>query len=932
MTHSRVAALISAGLALLLSTGRPSAGTAVPDSSAWAPDRPEPGSVEAIREHTTEARYLPATVAYLPVSDTVPSPAKLLGRVSGAPDALTGVEDCNRYMRALAAASPRVELEVIGRSEEGRDILLVLVSSQANLQQLDRHRETTARLADPRRTDASSMEALVREGKAFYHLTGGLHSTETGSPEMLMELAYRLAVSEQPDIRAVRENLVVLITPILEVDGRDRVVQWYERHLRDSKLSYEEMEAILSPPYWGHYTFHDNNRDGMQLTTALNRAVGETFARYHPIVVHDLHESVPLLYISPGHGPYSRALDPLAVEEWALMAHHEASRLAALGLPGVWTWGFWDGWWPGYVFSIANNRNALGRFYETFGNGHPGTFERKLKEQTFAGKPVTELQWYRPWPPDATLRWSLRDNVNYMQAGALEALSYAARHREELLRNFWIKGNRAVDKGRTEAPFGWIFGPGQRDPGRLALLVNQLLAHGIEVHRLEARLALADTTWPAGSYVVRMDQPYRNAAVNFLEEQRFPADEANIPYDDVAWTWPILYGVEGRRADDRKVLEAPMEPLAGPVRAPGRVEGDGDLFLLRDTGQTALLSARVRLARFEAAAAETAFSVGGIQYPAGSWILRAPRDSVIAAATELGLSFRSAARAPSVRSHPLDLPRLAVYHTWVATQDCGWARYALDRAGMPYALINDEDLKRGDLGARFDVILFPDTWGDFAEIVHGIDPRYGPLAYTQTAEFPSHGVPDGSPDITGGMGLAGLMNLQGFVRDGGLLLAIGNAGTLAVQGGIVRDVEVLRGGAVSTPGSALRARVLRPGHPVAYGFETAPTVFRGHGPLFAVEERHRDLVVLQFGTRLPEEERKGPAEGGPAGNPAPLLLSGGIRGEASLEGKPAILDLPSGKGRVVLFAFDPLHRYLTHAHFRYVFNAILNWNDLPGRS
>ncbi|HSF42689.1 MAG TPA: M14 family zinc carboxypeptidase [Thermoanaerobaculia bacterium] len=957
---TRPACLLIPGLLLALTVSAQEPAPVAPEP--WAPDRAEAGSVEKIRELTTAPEYLPEPVSYVPDSDTVPSPTEVLGHIVGAPDVLSKVADVHGYFRKLDEASDRVLVDVIGESEEGREILLAMVSDPENLAGLDRYREITGLLADPRRTSREEARRLADEGKVFYWLLGGLHSTETGSPEMLMELAYRLAVSERPEIRAIRREAIILITPVVETDGRDRQVEWYERHLKGKSLAWEDLREFSSPPYWGHYVFHDNNRDGMQITQALTRAVNGAFWAYHPQVIHDLHESVPLLYISTGHGPYSRAVDPVTISEWTTMGVNEAGALAAQGLPGVWTWGFWDGWWPGYLTSVANNHHAVGRFYETFGNSHPGTFDRELSERRFAGKPVTEVQWYRPWPPAKKVRWSLRNNTNYMQAGVLEALEYAARNRRDLLESFWTKANRSLEKGKAEAPYAWIFPPEQRDPGRLAYLVDQLRAHRIEVHRLTADLTLGKKTWPAGSTVVRMDQPYRSAAVNFLEEQKFPADEPNTPYDDVAWTWPLLYGVEGSSIADRKVLDAPMEPVAAGAAPQGTVDGAGEIFLLRDTGQTALLRARVLLGSNQVDAAERAFSVGGTEYPAGSWIVQAPREAVEDVAAKTGLSFSASASMPDVRRHVADLPRLALFHTWTDTQDAGWARYTLDREGIPYTLINDDDVKRGNLSGRFDVILFPETGGSFAELVHGIDPKYGPLAYTKTAEFPSHGIPDASDDITGGMGFAGLLEIQRFVRGGGVLVTLGNAGLLPVEGGLLREVARVPQGGFNTPGSELRAKVLRPEHPIAYGYEALPSVFRGNGPLFDVDKRNRNLVVLQFGTKKEEkdEEPEAPAAATeavevedvddpgadpamappavpvakPAGEKKPeedsrLVLSGFVRGEDVVNGKPAVLDVPAGKGRVVLFAFNPLHRYLTHSDFRLVWNVFLNWNDLP---
>ncbi|HYX25827.1 MAG TPA: hypothetical protein VFC23_16865, partial [Thermoanaerobaculia bacterium] len=446
-----------------------------------------------------------------------------------------------------------------------------------------------------------------------------------------------------------------------------------------------------------------------------------------------------------------------------------------------------------------------------------------------------------------------------------------------------------------------------------------------------------------------LDQPYRDAAISFLEEQKFPADEPNRPYDDVAWTWPLLYGVAGEPVADSKVLDAAMEPVTADVVPQGSVAGAGDVFLLRDTGQTALLAARVLLGTHQVDAAEIAFNAGGEGYPAGSWIVQAPRQAVEEVARQTGLSFTAIAALPDVRRHLLDLPRLAVLHNWIDTQDAGWARYTLDRDKVPYTLINDDDVKRGGLAERFDVVLYPDTFGDLSDLIHGIDPRLGPLAYTRTPEFPSLGIPDASEDVTGGMGFEGMLNLQRFVQGGGVLIALGNGGRLATEGGLVRGVATGGGGRGTTHGSVLRAKVVRAGHPLAYGYEELTTVFLGTSPGFDVPRSERGRVVVQFGTKRPEGEDEEPKKGNgievedleaPPAAPAPakpkdekkdarLVLSGAAKGLDEVDGKPAILDLPAGKGRVILYAFNPLYRYLNLADFRFLYNALLNWNDLP---
>ena len=926
------------------------------------PDEPEKGSIEAIAAATTEPRFLNPWVAYVPEHPTIPSPGDFLGHIAGAPGHLSRTAQVYGYFRALDAASPRVRVETIGKSEEGRDIILGIIADEEVLQEIDRHREATARLADPRRCDDACLEEILGWARPIYYLNGGLHSTETGSPEMLMELAYRLAVSERPDIKLIRDRVIVLINPVSEPDGRDRAVDWFYRYLK-GKTDYDNLPET-SPPYWGKYVFHDNNRDAHQRELALTRAVQDTFLKWHPQVVHDLHESIPFLLIWTGTGPYNVNMDPILIGEWHEMAFHEVRTLSSLGMPGVWTWGFGEGWGHMFLDSVAVNHNAVGRGYETFGIASAETMDVKLdlRSEEYADVPVTRRTWYRPWPPPRVFRWSLRNNTNYMQTGVLSILNYTAAHAREMLRDFHRKGRRAVDRGRTEKPYAFVIPESQTDRDRLALLVNKLREHGIEVSRARQAFKVEEIDAPAGSYVVRLDQPYRGYAIDLLQAQQYPAKEApHDPYDDVSWALPFHYGVEVTRVDDTRVRDVPVDRVTAEVRYPGRVEGDGPVFLLKDTGQEAILAARYDLAKFRVEAAGKPFTHAGVEYPAGSWILpaqRGLRDALQRVAEDRGLDFTSAAAAPTATNHPLDPPRLAVLATWYDTQAAGWLRMHLDRAGIPYGYIMDEDVKRGGLDERFEVILYPHTYGSLARIVQGIDPRHGPMPYTRTAEFPSHGTPTSSPDITGGLTYRGVANLHDFVRRGGLFVTFGGASALPLEGGFVRDIRRARSGDLHTPGVEVRARFSRPDHPLAYGYPEITTVFREDLPLYEAPEHRAGLAVLRWGTRPPRyldeearqdgdwaeagreeapdagdkedkpaETKAGPATGGK--KPSGIVVSGGMRGEDELEGKPAILDIPVERGRVIAFNFDPIHRLLTRSDFRLAWNAVLNWNDLP---
>jgi len=901
----------------------------------YAPDKPEPGSVEAIAKYVTDPRFTNPWVAYLPDSELVPSPSDYLKHVVGAAGELSSVASIYGYFRELARTSPRVKVETIGKSDEGRDILLVIVSDDESIQELEKLKASSAALADPRITSPAQAEAMIASSKPFYFFNAGLHSSETGSPEMVMELAYRLAVSESPMVQNIRRNVVVLINPVSEPDGRDRFVEWYYRHLK-GKTEYENLPPI-SPPYWGRYVYHDNNRDSHQAALETTQAVHRAYFEFHPVAIHDLHESIALLMTWNGTGPFNPNLEPIVISEMFDLAFTEVRMLTAMGMPGVWTFAFGEGFGHHYMESVATNHNAIGRGYETFGNATAETVEREVGQWRPQGRPVTSQEWYRPLPPPKKFKWSLRNNVNYMQTGCLAALNYAALHSQDLLRDFYRKGSESLKKGLKGKPRAFAIAPEQGDRRRVAQMLNLLLGQRIEAGRAAQPFAVKEGKFPAGTFIVRLDQPYRNYAVDLLAPQKFPKDADSQPYDDISWALPVHFGLEATAIDDEQIMKVEVESLKGEVTVGGRVQGRGPVYLLKDTGQEGLLAARARLSGFKVEIAEKPFRVNGVEYPAGSWVM-APQEGLAGtlgeAASGLGLDFESAPSLPDVARHESPLPRIALWHPWVDTQMIGWLRLVFDRQGIPYAILRDDDIRKGGLADQFDVIIHGDSGEDLKDQIHGLDRKFSPLAYTKTDEFPNHGSPAASDDITGGIGWSGMANLQRFVEDGGTLITLGNGSTLALDGGMVARVRRARGeSAVWTPGVELTASFLRAEHPISYGYSARTSVFRSAYPVYSVRRVDRGMVVLQWGSRPPKElredenEEEKPSKDEEAKTP-PLLVSGGIKGEDMLEGQPAILDIPVGRGRVLAYNFNPVYRELNRSDYRLLWNALLNWQNL----
>src|SRR5881296_4256070 len=425
-----------------------------------------------IQKYTTAPYFTSPLVNYLPASKSVPTPEAVLGDVAGAPGILPYAKEVYKYMRMLEKASPRVEVFSIGTTEEGREMIAVAVSSEENLKRIDENRARLAKLADPRtiKLDDAEADKLVAQAVPVYYITGTIHSPETGAPTALMELAYRLAVDESPYIREIRDGMITLITPVVEVDGRDRMVDIYRWHLAHPKDFYTPLI------YWGKYVAHDNNRDAMAVSLKLTENVLNTYIGWKAVVLHDLHESVPYLYDNTvGDEPYNAWIDPILADEWQMMGWNNVSEMTKFGMPGVFAHGNFDTWSPGYLMFVAATHNGISRLYETFGNGGADTLERTLSPSDY------QRTWYKQNPPLPKTRWSQRNNNNYEQTGLLTSLHYFAANGRLFLRNFYLKSKRSIEKPKEAGPAAYVFPADDPRPGAQAELLRILQLQGCEV-------------------------------------------------------------------------------------------------------------------------------------------------------------------------------------------------------------------------------------------------------------------------------------------------------------------------------------------------------------------------------------------------------------------------------------------------------------------
>ncbi len=945
-----------------------------------------------IQKFTTDPHFSTKYVNYLPYASGVPTPLEVLGHIAGAADILSYSADVYKYVRALDAASPRVKVFNVGKTEEGRDWIVVAVADERTIASLDRYKQLTARLADPRRLSEAEAQRLIGQAKPIYWATGGMHSGETGSVEMLMELAYRVAVDDSPFIKTIRDNAIILITPILEVDGRDKQVDLHMAPRKDPKANVSSRLV-----YWGKYVAHDNNRDNLGLALALSRNILKVFFDYHPQVMHDLHESISHLYISTGTGPYNAWLDPIVVDEWHQLAYQEVDDLTRQGVPGVWTHGFYDGWAPNYAFYAANGHNSIGRFYETQGAGNGST--RVISARG-------DRDWYRPNPPLARTLWSIRNNVNLQQSAILVGMNYVAANRTRFMENFWLKSKRSVGKARAEGPAAYVFPGDDPRPGQVARLLQLLQLQGVEVHRADAGFKAGKEEFPAGSYVVRMDQPYSRIADLMLDKQYFNVNDPR-PYDDVGWTMGPLFNVKTVRVEDAAVLAAAMTLVKGEAKAPGGVNkiegaaGAPQAYIINHNADNAIASFLFKQKDFKVQVAEKAFEAQGKKFNAGSLILRADQNAATVekvlgdAGQKHGFMVYAVPAVPEVAVHELVVPRVALVHTWQTTQTEGWVRVALDEIGIPYDYIDVQAVRDNPrMRDKYDVILFGPSTGDALSIIQGVTGDK-PQPWKKTDLTPNLGLPVSTDDMRGGLEFEGVIHLRDFVKAGGVFITLANSSQLPIHFGLVQGISIKQTPNLWARGGVFKADVADGTSPIVYGYGDTLGVYFSQAPVFGPggfgggfrggmmgpmggaptgrvsgrgsvsdpdipQGRPRDLgqkTIEEWqkaekekkekatgqqtagGPEEPGEERPGGAQGTAAtarprtilkfaADVKNLLISGGLASGEELAGTPALVDAKLGDGHIVMFSFNPMWRHQTHGSFFLVFNAMLNWKNL----
>jgi len=847
----------------------------------------------------------------------VPTPESALGFRPGADNRLAPWPSIVDYFRKVDAASDRVVVRELGRTTEDRPYLVAIVSNEATIKDLDRHRDLQRALARPGPSTVDDARA-VREAKPVVLITCSIHSTETASTLMATELLHDLATGDDPATLEVLDNTILILVPSANPDGIDKVAAWYER----TKGHPWEGEGM--PRLYHKYAGHDTNRDWFMLnlkeTQLLTRLL---YREWFPTLAYDVHQmgsKGARMFVPPFFDPINPNLDPKLNQGIFLIGSHMAADLAAAAKPGVLTNAMYDNWWNGGMRTTPQRHNIVAVLTEAASvkMASPIFVERDQLKGTTRGFADHDraVNFVDPW---AGGWWRLRDIVDYELICARSILTLAARYRPQFQANYLKLGREAIRKGREEPPFAWVVPVVQRDPGTAAKLVGILHDSGVEVRRARAAFTADGATYPAGSWLLPADQAYRAHLKDLMERQEYPNrvaanGQAEPPYDVAGWTLPLQMGVTAVAlgtpySGDFEVLdriEAPRGTLNGSEKP--------DFYSIANRGNddfrvvNAFLAAGVAVKRVRHPAMS-----GADELPAGTLIFdadakaRAVLDRVLPALSTRveGRVGITAAPGPSVAPAPIRKPKVGLYQPWVPSMDEGWTRLVLERFDFPYATLHDADVRAGGLAARFDTIVL--------------------------ASIPAKTLREGykpgetEPAYVGGLGHEGVAALREFVEGGGRLVCLEDSCNFAIEEFRLPVRNVLKDLKTSefyAPGSILRCRVEAN---VPDGKATTWT--SGVADEIAVYFDRSLAFELIDVAKNPVDSRVAYGNALATYAPANTLESGWLLGPEKLQGKAALVAVKFGAGHVFLFGFPPQHRGQPHGTFRLLFNALYHFEE-----
>ena len=820
------------------------------------------------------------------LSAAVPTPKEHFGFTPGDDYKLAGYSQISGYFQKLASGSDRIRVREFGRTSLGKPMYVAFISSPGNLAKLERYREISRTLTLGK-ADPAEARRLAGEGKAIVWIDSGLHASEVAPSQHAPELAWRMVSDESEETQRIRANVILIQIPCINPDGLDMIVDWY------NKNAGTPHETAPLPWLYQKYAGHDNNRDWFMLNLQETRNVTRLlFGEWFPQIVYNQHQSPAFparIFVPPYADPLNPHIPSPVMEGINLIGSAMKERFARENKPGILSYFGFDAWWNGGLRSVPAFHNMHGILTETAGFHYatPRTYDSKDFPERFGnGIPTKEpsVFYQRPWMGG---KWSVRDAIEYMLTADFAILDLAATRPAHFLQKAYDLARTSTEAGEKGKPYAYVLAPEQWDASAAVDMLRRLSAAGIEVRRARAPFRVNGKSYPEGAYVLPAGQPFRAYLMDLMEPQKYPEIRAGVtgptkrPYDVAGWTLSMQMNAAVDRIEDR--FEANLETIDEvPLRGKSLDHRENASFLT-----TAELLER------------------------GTGVRWAADGKILVQGESPGAEYSKAA-------FELRRPRVAIYEPWVANMDAGWTQYVLDAHRIPFSALRNSEIVSGNLGTKFDTIILASQ--SASSILHGIREGERPSARQDRGETGEMRALQ-RPEYTGGIRIAGLHQLESFVKNGGTLIALDAASELPIQYFPLPVRSLLRNpaeGAPSAetsssgyycPGSLLRITV-DPTQPVAFGMPKDAIAMSTGGQAFDVTL----LPDFNKGDRAVRVVAKYATSN--------LLASGWVSGEKAVLGKNILLDVRHGKGRVVLFGFRPQFRAQSQGTFKLLLNAI----------
>ncbi|HWG21110.1 MAG TPA: M14 metallopeptidase family protein [Terracidiphilus sp.] len=836
-----------------------------------------------------------------PAAAQIPTPVPVLGHTPGDDFYLADYEDTVKYFHALAAAAPdRMKMFTVGKTTEGKDIEIAVISSAANIARLDQVKQIAGRLAHGTDLNDESARELARTTPVVVHIDGGLHSSEVAGTQHTMILAYKLlSAKNDPQIDAILDNVVLVLWPTLNPDGQDMIVHWYRQNLGT------QYEVSPLPKLYQEYVGHDNNRDGYMLNMKEEQVVTRAQLEYSPVIFYCQHQTAPFparIWIPPFSDPISSNISPY-VRSWLnVIGTNMTAYLNAHQMPGAISESRFDNWYAGFTDWAHVFRNEISFFTETalyeYATPHFYTVSDFPKNyQDLRALSMYSTPWQGGW-------WRLRDAVDYMVGGSMSVLDLAAKNRETLLYNRYQAARDNIEHYRKEPPFAYVIGDKQTDTPEAAQLAQLMIENGLDVYASKDGFKANGVSYPAGSWVIPMDQAFSAMAKELFERQRYPdalengtAKAIDLPYDVTGWTLPMQMGVNVDAVTDplepaQRALLTKIDKAEAP---PAPIEGAGAVFALshRTNASFLLVNAVLRSGGTVSLASEPVKTANGMER--GAFLVSGiSREKLDQFARQY--SVPALAVAAPAHSTPIKVARIGLYRPWAPSIDEGWTRWILENYGFEPKSLYNAEIRSANLRSRYDVIVLPD-----------MSPRQ---------LLSGFGVGTVPGQYAGGIGEDGLDNLREFTRDGGTLIALNKTASTLIpllSLPVQNVIEGAKSDKFFCSGALLRVNTEHADLPANYGLSDSPVVMFQAGPAFQPLPGFRGAVLARY------SKQTNPLESG-------LLLH-----PEAIEGKAAAVEMVFGRGRIVLYGFKPQFRGQSHATYKYLFNELYSYEhpDLP---